>query len=163
MSIKNKLQTAIIAIVAIACTSSAIAAELGKPFDGYTEMHTQSDYGSLFFSDQPPYKHFTSINGNGELKLSSQTHYCFVLNHYSLQKGFENTLRTYRTKTTKWYDNTNSKTERFHQQYIPTADETSHDVTDYCIYGTKNVVKIDIEFGSDDGQSFDHTISFTLK
>ena len=97
------------------------------------------------------------------MKLPSQTHYCFVLNHYSRQKGFENALRTYRAKTTKWYDDKSSKTERFHQQYIPTADETSEDVTDYCIYGTQNVVKIDIEFGSDDGQSFKHNISFTLK
>lgn len=156
-------QAAAVATAVIASTSTAIAAELGKAFDSYTEMHTQSDYGSLFFSDGPPYLRFTSINGDGELKIPSQTHYCFVLNHYSRQKGFENTLRTYRTKTTKWYDDTRSKTERFHQQYIPTADETSEDVTDYCIYGTQNVVKIDIEFGSDDGQSFKHQISFTLK
>jgi len=163
MSMNVTLRTAAVAIVAIVCTSSAIAAELGKKFDSYTEMHTQSAYGSLFFSDESPYKRFTLIDGDGELKLPSQSHYCFVLNHYSRQKGFENTLRTYRAKTTKWYDDKNSKTERFHQQYIPTADETSEDVTDYCIYGTKNVVKIDIEFSSDDGQSFEHNISFTLK
>ncbi|MGA2893042.1 MAG: hypothetical protein ABSE22_09240 [Xanthobacteraceae bacterium] len=158
-----RLRTTIIVIVAIVCAPSAIAAELGKEFDSYTNMHTQSHYGSLFFSDEPPYKGFVSIDGDGDLKLPSQSHYCFILNHYSKQKGFENRLRTYRAITTKWYDGTNSKTERFHQQYIPTADERSVDVTDYCIYGTQNVVKIDIEFGSDDGQSFKHNISFNLK
>lgn len=144
-------------------TTVALGAELGQRFESYTEMHLKSKYGALFFSDEPPYQHFAAINGDGELMLPFQDHYCFVLNHYDLQKGFANTLRTYRAKTTKWLGQIRSPPELFLEQYVPTADETSEQVTDYCIYGTKDVVRIEIQFGSNDGSSFDHDISFHLK
>lgn len=143
--------------------AAGVGAELGQRFDTYTEMHLKTKYGALFFSDEPPEQHFTAINGDGELTLPFQDHYCFVLNHYDLQKGFANMLRTYRAKTIKWLDQTHAKTELFREQYIPTADETSELVTDYCIYGTKDVVKIEIEFSSNDGSFFDHDILFRLK
>ena len=54
-------------------------------------------------------------------------------------------------------------TELFRKEYIPTADETSENVTDYCIYGTSGVIKVTIEFDSNDGSSFRRKISFKLK
>ena len=140
----------------------ATGAEFGMQLNGYIEMHTKSDYGSLLFRDETVDQRFILINGDGELRLPVQSRYCFVLNHYSQQKGFQNVLRTYRAKTTKWYSETESSTELFRNRYIPTADETSEAITDYCIKGVAGVVKIEIEFGSDDGSSFRHKIFFRL-
>jgi len=102
--------------------------------------------------------------GEGEIPLPAQSHYCFVLNHYNKEKGFENVLQIYRARTTKWYSEISSNAEPlFHKTYIPTADETSKDVTDYCLNHIAGVARIGIEFDADDGASFKHSISFTLK
>jgi len=159
------LPTGLATLVALAIigSSSAVAAELGKQFDDYTEMHTKTDYGALFFSDDADEHRFIQIDGDGELKLPSQTRYCFVLNHYSKERGFRNIVRTYRAQTTKWHKTAPTTTESFHKPYIPTADEESEAITDYCIEGIQDVVKIAIEFGSNDGSSFRHNISFDLR
>jgi hypothetical protein len=144
-------------------TVEAAGAELGNKFKDYTEMHKQTRYGSLLFRGAATEGPFTLVDGDGELTLPPQDHYCFVLNHYSLEKGYESRVRTYRAKTTKWYSEETTTTELFRKEYIPTADETSENVTDYCIYGISGVIKVAIEFDSNDGSSFRRKISFKLK
>jgi hypothetical protein len=160
----------IMMFIAFVCFLAQVSegAELGARFESYEDMHLKSDYGALFFAEgsaqsgEIPANHrFVAIEGDGELTLPSQNGYCFVLNHYNKQLGFQNVIRQYYGIITKWSDDRKLQVDSVRKRIIPTADEESEDVPDVCMDGLLDVSKIEINFGMYKARS--RTISFKLQ
>lgn len=146
------------------------AAELADRYSTFEAMHG-STYGTLFFAEGVGHDYdlanapgFVLVRGNGNVDLPQQPGgYCFVFNHYN--PSIRSTLsRTYRARTLKTYANgkVTSPAERFSSEFIPTPDLSSKAVPSYCVSNVANVTQIQIDFSSEAGPSFTHSISFQL-
>jgi len=161
----------IVTFIAAQIALSASAAELGTQFDNYEDMHLKSRYGALFFAEGstqsaeiPANRRFVVISGEGELVLPSQRGYCFVLNHYNRELGFQNVLLSYYGNITKWAGNKKTRPDELvKRRIIPTADGESADIADVCTDGFKDVSRIVIEFGMEKAPGAHQTISFKLQ
>ena len=165
----RKLLSAACCIAAIGCQNAA-AADLGKRYESYLDMHQDTAYGSLFFNegairiiDSRQRKRFIMISGDGDLNLPSQQGYCFVFNHYSSPTAKPDVTLRYGAKIIKHLKDGTQASEVFDGAYSPTNKPTSSNVPDLCVSGIRNVAKISIEFSSDDGTHFSWKISFAVK
>lgn len=156
------------AVFLLGSTGTGIAAPENR-YDSYRDLHRDTQYGSLFFNEgairskqSKQRKRFIEIEKNGLLDLPSQDGYCFVFNHYESPSG-NDVLRKYWAKIKKDYTDGQSIDEYFEGGYTPTSNVVSPDLPDLCITGTNNVVLVSIEFGSNDGLSFNWKISFRIK
>ncbi len=127
-------------------------------------------YGSLFFNetairraDNRIKKRFKAVTGNGDIDLPAQQGYCFVFNHYGRANESDNVSHVYRAKISKAFIDGRSTIELFEESFVPTDELTSSNVPDVCVAGIRNVSKVTIDFGSDDGEAFDWHISFVPK
>ncbi len=154
----------------VVTATQAFAAEPGRRFDSYLDLHRETAYGSLFFNegsiryrDSRQKKRFVAIKGSGDLNLPSQQGYCFVLNHYDSPSGKNDVTLQYRAKILKWLSDGRQTEERVAESYVPTTNPVSPRLPDLCVSGIRNVSKVSIEFSSDDGNDFDWNISFAVK
>jgi hypothetical protein len=166
----HQVHSIVLGIGVALVAAQAAAAELGQRFDSYLDMHQGTAYGSLFFNEgsiryqqSRQRKRFVAIRGNGALNLPSQQGYCFVLNHYDSPTGKNNVEIRYRTKIVKWFADGTETEERIERPYTPTTNSVSPNLPDLCVSGIQNVLKVAIEFNSDDGKHFDWSISFAIK
>jgi hypothetical protein len=157
-----------IVLLALTWPGAAAAADRGAKYDSYRDMHSGTQYGSLFFNegsirlqDSRSRKRFVLITGAGELNLPSQQGYCFVFNHYGSPDG-NRASQKYRVKITKLLLDGSSKEQKLERDYAPTNDVVSSVLPDWCIAGTSNASKVSLEFSSDDGY-FDRAISFSVR
>jgi hypothetical protein len=125
-----------------------MAADRGAKFDSYRDMHSGTQYGSLFFNDgsirlqdSRSRKRFVVITGAGELNLPSQEGYCFVFNHYDSPNG-NGINQKYRLKITKLFTDGRNTEQKLERDYAPTKDVVSSTLPDWCIAGTSNVSKV---------------------
>lgn len=150
-------------------SGGAVAAELGKRFDSWRDMHDGTQYGSLFLNegsirlqDSRSRKRFVEINGSGELNLSPQEGYCFVFNHYGSSSG-NGISQKYRLKISKAFTDGRSNTEEnLAEDFSPTDNVVSSRLPDWCVGGLLNVSKVSLQFSSDDGY-FNRAISIPIK
>jgi hypothetical protein len=164
----NLLKIAFCAL-AFGC-SGAAAADLGKRYESYLDMHQETAYGSLFFNDgairykdSRTRKRFLTISGDGDVSLPSQQGYCFVFNHYGSPNAKPNVTLKYGAKIVKLLKQGTKTEEIFSGTYSPTDEPTSSILPDLCVSGIHNVSKVDIDFNSDDSAHFNWKISFAVK
>jgi hypothetical protein len=165
---RRNLNAAFIFFISLASSASAVAAERGDKFDSYRDMHSATQYGSLFlnegsirYQDSRSRKRFVKITGVGELNLPSQEGYCFVFNHYDSPNG-NGVNQKYRLKISKLFADGKNTEQKLERDYAPTDDVVSSNLPDWCIAGTTNVSKVSLEFSSDDGY-FNRAISFVIR
>ena len=150
--------------------SDAMAAELGQHYDSYRDMHTRTQYGSIFFNesairkeDSRKLKRFVAISGDGQLNnLPSQQGYCFVFNHYGSPNG-SSTSHTYQGKISKWFSDGKHTEQVVKSTYTPASHEWSSDLPDLCVTNIRRATKVEIAFSSDDDSYFDWNIAFAIK
>jgi hypothetical protein len=161
-------RTALCVGVTISATN-ALAADLGQKYTSYLDMHRETSYGSLFFnegsireSDSRQRKRFVAIRGSGDINLPPQQGYCFVFNHYGRDQKSEASFQ-YRAKITKEFKDGRRTEQLVSRSFAPTDDPVSSILPDLCVSGINNVSKVSIDFSSDDGDSFNWTVSFAVK
>ncbi|AXK79528.1 hypothetical protein DW352_02735 [Pseudolabrys taiwanensis] len=157
----------LLSILIAACPT--IAAELGRSFDSYRDLHRDTQYGSVLFNEgsirlreSRSKKRFREIVGSGEIRLPSQEGYCFVINHYDSPNGKNGSDQKYRAKISKEFADGRTTEEPLERTFSPTDELVSANLPDLCVAGIVNASKVTIAFSSDDGY-FDRTIFFSLK
>ena len=147
-----------------------LAADLGREFDSYRDMHRDTQYGSLFFNrgairytDSRSKKRFVQINGSGEIQLPAQEGYCFVFNHFSDNPDeVRFAPQRYSVKISKTFEDGRETTQILERDFTPTDDLVSPYLPDWCIAAISTALKVSLEFKSAD-RIFDRRISFPVK
>jgi hypothetical protein len=153
-------------LIGVATSNPAPAAQQGKRFDSYRDLHRETQYGSLFFNEgairyhqSRARKRFVQITGSGEIHLPAQEGYCFVFNHLDENAGKE---QKYRVAITKQLIDGKVTIEKLDRLFAATTDLVSSNLPDWCISGTANALSVSLDFSSDDG-AFNRTIFFTIR
>lgn len=143
----------------------ARAADLGATYVSYSEMHTKSKYGAVFFATGATEKAdirrlhvFTEVSGDGDLLLPTQSGYCFVVNHYSVELGYAGLTRHYRASISKQFGHSPPLSQSVRYSFLPTSEPESEQVDDVCISHLTDVTAIAIDIRLDNATV--RTISF---
>ena len=162
------LRRALLTLIASAVPTIGPAWSQDQLFNSREEFQEKTGYWTIALnrsatsksSSRYTYKNYIQLAQSGQVRVPSQSGYCFVLNHYNSPNNAEEYEYTF--SITKHFSDKRVLKDSYSASYTPATYLGSWSMPDYCLRRVAGLVKVEVVTGSSEPSTLSHKFWFDL-